>query len=102
MPPRKAPVLADAAEFCYHAAMAKTIKFRPRGICAQEITVVLNDDDTVSDVSFYGGCDGNHRGLNALCKGMKADEVIARLEGIRCGYKNTSCPDQLAQALKTR
>lgn len=58
------------------------------------------EDDTVTDVKFIGGCHGNTQGVAALAKGMKVDEIIARLEGIDCGGKGTSCPDQLAKALK--
>ncbi len=68
-------------------------------VCAREITVEV-DGDTVRAVSFSGGCVGNHRGIAALVQGMKVAEVIARLEGIRCGERASSCPDQLAQALK--
>lgn len=80
----------------------KEIKYRTNGICARSISVSLDENDVVTDISFEGGCDGNHKGIVALCIGMKADEVIKRLEGIKCGFKNSSCPDQLAQALKTR
>lgn len=79
----------------------KKIDFTPSGICARHITVTLDDNDIVQSAEFVGGCDGNHKGLNALIKGMKASEAIQRLEGIRCGFRSTSCPDQLAQALKT-
>lgn len=79
----------------------KKIEFKPSGICARHISVLVNDDNTVEDVTFEGGCDGNHKGLTALVKGMPVSEAIARLEGIRCGFRPTSCPDQLAQALKT-
>ena len=80
----------------------RTIDYKPHGICAFEILVEIDDDDKVQSVTFVGACDGNHKGLAALCKGMKADEVISRLEGVTCGYKNTSCPAQLAKALRTR
>ena len=80
----------------------KEINYKPNGICARAIRVCIDDDDTVTDVFFEGGCDGNHKGIISLCKGMKADDVIKRLEGIKCGFKNTSCPDQLAKALETR
>jgi len=79
----------------------KKIEFTPSGICARHITVLLDDNDIVQNVEFAGGCDGNHKGLNGLIKGMSASEAISRLEGIRCGFRSTSCPDQLAQALKT-
>ncbi|MBO4424445.1 MAG: TIGR03905 family TSCPD domain-containing protein [Spirochaetales bacterium] len=78
----------------------RTIEFEPKGICARKITVVLDDQDRVQDLSFVGGCDGNHKGLAALVKGMTASEVIDRLSGIKCGFKQTSCPDQVAVALK--
>lgn len=78
----------------------RTIEYRPSGICAAHITIVLDDEDRVQDLSFLGGCDGNHKGLNALVKGMKAEEAIERLSGITCGPRNTSCPDQVACALK--
>lgn len=80
----------------------KEINYRTSGICARSIKVILDDNDIIQDVSFDGGCDGNHKGIVSLCKGMNADEVIKRLEGIKCGFKSSSCPDQLAQALKTR
>ncbi len=70
------------------------------GVCSQAIVVELTDDDVVSSVEFIGGCQGNTQGVAALAVGMPADEVIARLEGINCGRKGTSCPDQLAKALR--
>ena len=73
--------------------------FKPSGICAIGIDFEVVDD-RVYDVRFTGGCDGNHKGLNALIKGMSVDEAIERLSGITCGPRPTSCPDQLAQALK--
>ena len=73
--------------------------YRPRGVCAQLIHFDL-DGDVVTNVQFLGGCNGNLQGIASLVRGMKVDDVIARLEGIRCGNKMTSCPDQLAQALK--
>ena len=79
----------------------KKIEFTPSHICARHISVVVNDDNTIANVSFEGGCDGNHKGLCALIKGMPVSEAIARLDGIKCGFRSTSCPDQLAQALKT-
>ena len=58
------------------------------------------EDGKVKNVSFFGGCNGNLKGISALVEGQDVDEVIRRVEGIRCGMKSTSCPDQLAQALK--
>lgn len=75
------------------------VKFKPRGVCAQEIKINL-ENNIVNDVEFLGGCSGNTQGISALVKGMKAEEVIERLEGICCGRKSTSCPDQLAKALQ--
>lgn len=80
----------------------KTIDFTPQGICATNIKVVINDDDVIEDVVFTRGCDGNHKGIVSLCKGMKADEVVQRLKGIKCGMRSTSCPDQLARAIEGR
>ena len=73
--------------------------YTPKGICAVDISFEV-EDDKVKSVVFTGGCDGNHKGLNALVKGMSVDEAIERLSGITCGPRSTSCPDQLAQALK--
>ena len=75
------------------------MNYRPQGVCAQLIQFELNGD-IVENVAFLGGCNGNLQGISSLVKGMKVDDVIARLEGIKCGFKKTSCPDQLAQALK--
>ena len=73
--------------------------YTPKGICAVAIDFEV-EDGKVKDVKFTGGCDGNHKGLNALIKGMSVDEAIERVSGITCGPRPTSCPDQLAQALK--
>ena len=78
----------------------KTITYRPHGVCAGRIEVAV-DGDTVSHVKFIGGCAGNTLGVASLVKGMKAEEAIARLKGIKCGFKSTSCPDQLACALES-
>jgi len=73
--------------------------YRTRGVCSQLIHFEL-EGDIVKNVQFLGGCHGNLQGISRLVNGMKVDDVIARLEGIRCGNKMTSCPDQLAYALK--
>lgn len=73
--------------------------YRTNGVCSRTIYFEI-EDDIVKNVRFEGGCNGNTKGLAALVEGMKKDEVIKRLEGIRCGFKGTSCPDQLANALK--
>lgn len=71
-----------------------------RGVCSQMINIEM-DGDIIKSVNFKGGCHGNLQGISKLVEGMHKDDVIAKLEGIRCGFKATSCPDQLAQALKT-
>ena len=73
--------------------------YKTTGTCAREIAFEI-EDGKVKNVQFFGGCNGNLKGISALVEGMDADEVIARVEGIRCGSKVTSCPDQLAMALK--
>lgn len=75
------------------------IKYQPHGVCARQIVIDV-EDGVVNSVKFVGGCSGNTQGVAALAKGMKVDDVIDRLEGIRCKSKPTSCPDQLAKALK--
>ena len=75
------------------------LEYRPRGVCSQRIEIDV-EDGCVRDVQFTGGCSGNLQGISRLVKGMTVEEVISRVEGIRCGFKPTSCPDQLAKALK--
>ena len=75
------------------------IRYTTRGTCSRAITFEL-EDGIVRNVQFEGGCSGNLKGLGVLVEGQRAEDVIARLEGITCGFKSTSCPDQLAQALK--
>lgn len=77
----------------------KTITYTTKGVCSRRIDVEL-DGDVIVSVKFHGGCAGNTQGVAALAKGMTVDEAIARLSGIKCGFKPTSCPDQLATALK--
>ena len=73
--------------------------YKTKGTCSREIAFEI-EDGKVKNVQFFGGCNGNLKGISALVEGMDIDEVITRVEGIRCGSKVTSCPDQLAQALK--
>ena len=73
--------------------------YRPQGVCSQLINVEL-DGDIIKSVEFVGGCAGNTMGISQLVKGMNVDDAIQRMEGITCGYKPTSCPDQLAKALR--
>lgn len=72
--------------------------YKTHGTCSRKIEIEL-DGDTIQSVKFYGGCDGNLKGISALVAGQKVDDVIETLQGIRCGFKTTSCPDQLAIAL---
>ena len=73
--------------------------YKTHGVCSSMIHVEL-DGDKIKDVDFVGGCNGNLQGISSLVKGMKVEDAIERLDGIKCGSKATSCPDQLAQALK--
>ena len=76
------------------------MKYKTQGTCSKEIDIELKDG-VIDSVSFTGGCNGNLQGVSALVKGMKPEEAISRLKGIRCGMKPTSCPDQLARALES-
>lgn len=73
--------------------------YKTKGTCSREIEFEL-ENGIIKNVSFLGGCNGNLKGVSALVEGQKAEDVIGRLEGIKCGFKSTSCPDQLATALK--
>lgn len=73
--------------------------YKTRGVCSRAINIEV-EDGIIVDVVFVGGCSGNTQGVAALAKGMKVEDAIAKLEGIKCGFKNTSCPDQLATALR--
>lgn len=75
------------------------MQYRPKGVCSQSIDFDI-EDNKVKNVSFVGGCSGNLQGISRLIEGMDLNEAISRIEGIRCGFKSTSCPDQLAKALK--
>lgn len=77
-----------------------TITFQPKGVCSKSMEIDVSDG-IVRAVKIVGGCQGNLQGISKLVEGMPVDEVIARLEGISCGFKKTSCPDQLALALKS-
>ena len=74
--------------------------YKTKGVCAQGIEFEIDDNKKVHNIKFTGGCSGNTQGVAQLAEGMDADEVISRLEGIRCGFKPTSCPDQLAKAIR--
>ena len=73
--------------------------YKTKGTCSQRILFDI-EDGKVRNVQFIGGCNGNLKGIGALVEGMPVEDVIARVEGIRCGMKSTSCPDQLVKALK--
>lgn len=78
----------------------KHIQYQTQGTCSVLIDVTADDNDVIQQVSFLGGCDGNLQGICRLVKGQKIDDVIGRLDGISCGGKPTSCPDQLCRALE--
>ena len=77
-----------------------TYTYNNKGTCSVRTVVELNDDHTIKSVQVLGGCDGNLKGISKLLVGMRAEDAIERMEGIRCGFKHTSCPDQLARALR--
>lgn len=77
-----------------------TYSYVPTGVCSRRIDLELQEDGTIASVQFLGGCSGNTQGVAALVAGMKAEEAIRKLRGIRCGFKPTSCPDQLSLALE--
>lgn len=76
-----------------------TYEFTPSGVCSRKMLIEV-EDGVVRDLKVIGGCNGNLQGISALVKGMKIEDVVEKLDGLRCGGKPTSCPDQLAQALK--
>lgn len=76
------------------------IIYSTKGVCARQIEIEVGDDNIITNVKFLGGCAGNTQGVSRLLVGMSVDDAISRLEGIRCGFKPTSCPDQLSKALK--
>ena len=73
------------------------MEYKPVGVCSKLIRVDV-ENDVVENVEFVGGCNGNLKGICSLVRGMKVDEAISRLQGITCGYKSTSCPDQIGRA----
>ena len=73
--------------------------YYPQGTCSSQIDFELDEQNVIRDVQFTGGCHDNLQGISVLVRGMAATEAVSKLQGIRCGYKNTSCPDQLANAL---
>lgn len=77
-----------------------TIEYKPTGVCSRAISIDV-EDNIIKNISFVGGCDGNLKGLSSLLKGMKVEDAIERMEGITCGPRPTSCPDQVSLALRT-
>ena len=75
------------------------MQYKTSGTCSQLIDLEV-EGDVIRSVAFTGGCNGNRKGISALVSGMKVDDAISKLKGIKCGFKNTSCPDQLARALE--
>ena len=80
--------------------MKKHIEYKTSGTCARMVVVDV-EDGIITDCSFVGGCSGNTQGVAALVKGMKVEDAITKIKGIKCGFKTTSCPDQLAKALES-
>ncbi len=76
------------------------IQYKTTGTCSQVIDVTCDENDVIQQVFFLGGCNGNLQGISQLVRGQRIDDVIHRLDGIRCGMKSTSCPDQLCRALE--
>lgn len=78
----------------------KHISYETQGTCSKMIDVTCDENDVIQQVFFLGGCNGNLQGISQLVRGLKIDDVIKKVNGIRCGTKNTSCPDQLCRALE--
>lgn len=78
----------------------ETIRYTPKGVCSRKMEIDV-ENGVIQAVRVLGGCSGNLQGISALLRGMTVEDAIARMDGIRCGMKPTSCPDQLAQALKS-
>lgn len=77
-----------------------TIEYTPRGVCSRKMTIEV-ENGVIRSARVEGGCSGNLQGISRLVEGMRVEDAISRMEGIRCGWKDTSCPDQMAKALKT-
>ena len=74
--------------------------YEPTGVCSNEMIFIIDENDVIQDLKVIGGCNGNLKGISELIKGMKIDDVIQKLSGIKCGFKDTSCPDQISKALE--
>ena len=77
-----------------------TYTFQPRGVCSRAMSVEVDDQGVIRDLQVVGGCNGNLAGISSIVEGMDAEEIIDRFDGIRCGFKQASCPDQFAEALR--
>ena len=77
-----------------------TYTFKTKGVCSQQMQVEIDEEGIIRELQVLGGCHGNLQGIAALVRGMSAREAMERLQGLRCGFKNTSCPDQLARNLQ--
>ena len=75
-------------------------RYKPNGVCSTEMIFDIDENDIVKDLKVIGGCNGNLKGISSLITGMKIVDIIVKLSDIKCGYKDTSCPDQIAKALK--
>ncbi len=78
----------------------KTVEYKTHGTCSRVIRFTIDDEGRIHDLAFEGGCNGNLKGIGKLCEGQKAEEVMERVRGIKCGLKPTSCPDQLSKAIE--
>lgn len=80
--------------------MSKSFEFPNVGTCSKLTKIVLNEDHTIESIEVVGGCNGNLKGICSIVRGMKAEQVIERFENVKCGFRSTSCPDQIAKNLK--
>ena len=78
----------------------KAVEYKTHGTCSKVIRFDIDDEGRIHNLKFEGGCNGNLQGIGKLCEGMKAEEIKERVKGIRCGFKPTSCPDQLSKAIE--
>ena len=74
-------------------------RYRPNGVCSSEMIFIIDENNNIQDLKVIGGCNGNLKGISELLKGMNIDDVIKKLSGIKCGFRNTSCPEQISKAL---
>ena len=75
-------------------------RYRPNGVCSSEMIFIIDENNNIQDLKVIGGCNGNLKGISELLKGMNIDDVINKLSGNKCGFRNTSCPDQISKALR--